>query len=128
MAVILADTDCLIDFLKGRSPQDGPLIRAVRSGTLAASSVTVYELYVGEPLGPGRDEIDDLFSAVVVIPLTRGAAEFAAKEGARLVAIGQLDVPDLLIAGTALERNMPLITRNVRHFERISGLNVMGPD
>jgi predicted nucleic acid-binding protein len=31
---------------------------------------------------------------------------------------------DLLIAATALEEDLTLVTRNVRHFERLAGLKL----
>jgi len=33
--------------------------------------------------------------------------------------------PDLLIAATALHRDMTLVTRNTRHFSRIVGLKLL---
>jgi len=34
-------------------------------------------------------------------------------------------MPDIMIAGTALQNNMPLATLNRKHFERISGLKII---
>lgn len=36
-----------------------------------------------------------------------------------------IDVPDIMIAGTALQHNMPLATLNRKHFERITGLEII---
>jgi len=36
--------------------------------------------------------------------------------------------PDALIAATALEHGLALVTRNRRDFERVHGLRVLDPD
>ncbi len=38
-----------------------------------------------------------------------------------------LDVADALIAATALEHGMKILTRNRRHFERVAGLELQTP-
>ena len=35
-----------------------------------------------------------------------------------------IDMPDLLLAATALAHDLTMVTRNVRHFDRIPGLQV----
>lgn len=127
--MILSDTDCIIDYLNGKAPEDGPLARALVDGTLAISPVVAFELYYGHPSGPRRADLDELLTVITILPLTRAAAEIAGLEGARLQAAGtKLPAPDLLIAGTALDRDLPLLTRNIRHFERIRGLRLEQPD
>ncbi len=128
MAVVFSDTDCIVDFLKNRAPANSRVRQALRSGILAISAVTAYELYFGEPEGPGRLALDELLDAIFVAPLTREAAALAGEHGAALAASGmRLATPDLLIAGTALLAGAPLITRNVRHFGRVDGLELVDP-
>lgn len=126
--MIVADTDCVIDFLKGEAPANSSVRSAFVEGQLAVSAVTAYELYFGEPSGPGRADQDRFLGAVDVLPLTRAGATIAAERGANLASLGmRLAVQDLLIAGTALDADVPLITRNVRHFGRIAGLRITDP-
>lgn len=128
MALVFADTDCMVDFMKNRAPTNGRVRQALRSGVLAISAVTAYELYLGEPMGPGREALDLLIDEIYVAPLTREASALAGERGAALAAAGmRLSTPDLLIAGTALVAGVPLITRNVRHFARVDGLVLLGP-
>lgn len=128
MAVVFSDTDCIVDFLRNRAPANSRVRQALRSGILAISAVTAYELYFGEPEGPGRLALDELLDAIFVAPLTREAAALAGERGAALAASGmRLATPDLLIAGTALLAGAPLITRNVRHFGRVDGLELVDP-
>ena len=128
MALTLADTDCCIDYLRGRAPVNGALWRARRTGELAVSAVTVYELYFGAGDAERAQEVRGFLSGCRLVAVSAEAARLAAIEGARLQDLGQrLDVPDLLIAGTALELNVQLVTRNVRHFSRIEGLMLLEP-
>jgi predicted nucleic acid-binding protein len=64
---------------------------------------------------------------MTVLPLTEGISAIAF----RLVDSPSLShavrLPDALIAATALERAMPLFTRNERHFRPIPGLTVRRP-
>ena len=39
----------------------------------------------------------------------------------------RIRLPDAVIAATALERGVPLVTRNVRDFQGISGLTLLNP-
>jgi len=36
-----------------------------------------------------------------------------------------IDIPDIMIAGTAQQNNMPLATLNRKHFERIKDLEII---
>ena len=62
------------------------------------------------------------------MPLTDPIAERFARLRAALRQHGQL-IPDmdLLIAATALDADLALVTRNVRHFERIAELKLYQP-
>lgn len=41
--------------------------------------------------------------------------------------LAQLALPDALIAATALERDLELLTHNVGHFQRVNGLLLRSP-
>jgi tRNA(fMet)-specific endonuclease VapC len=60
--------------------------------------------------------------------VTDQIVERFARQRAALRRQGQL-IPDmdLLIAATALEENLTLVTRNIRHFERIPELRLYQP-
>ncbi|MGE3077022.1 MAG: type II toxin-antitoxin system VapC family toxin [Dehalococcoidia bacterium] len=126
--MILSDTDCVIDFLKNRAPENGKVRRALIARELCVSAVTAFELYFGDPVGRGRSRLDQLFESIVVLPVTQRTAWIGAEQGTRLAGIGlTLAMPDLLIAAAALETGVPIVTRNVRHFSRIEGLEILEP-
>ncbi len=58
------------------------------------------------------------------LPVDRVIAESAG----RIRRTTQLDIPDALIAATALEHGLPVMTRNRRHFERVADLIVRSPE
>ncbi|MBI3120454.1 MAG: type II toxin-antitoxin system VapC family toxin [Candidatus Kerfeldbacteria bacterium] len=73
--------------------------------------------------GIGKKEIaiiEDFLSAVTLIPVDSPIARRAAELGRTR----KTKLPDLLIASTALELDVPLITKNVKDFTRIQGLLV----
>lgn len=126
--MILSDTDCVIDYIHRRVSLSGLFVRALMSGELVISAVTAYELMFGAQ-DRGRAETEAFIERVPVLPLTGAAAITAAAHGARLAAAGTpLAVQDLLIAGIALDGGLSLITRNIRHFERIQGLAIESPN
>jgi predicted nucleic acid-binding protein len=58
------------------------------------------------------------------IPLDSKIAE----RGGELKRDVKVATPDALIAATALAHDLPLMTRNVRHFERVPGLTLCPPE
>jgi tRNA(fMet)-specific endonuclease VapC len=56
------------------------------------------------------------------------AAREAATTQRTLQQQGQIiGLPDTLIAGICLVQQMPLLTRNTRHYQRVAGLQVVTP-
>ena len=95
----------------------------------AVSSLTVFELWRGAircaKTEQEKKKIDLLLDSFVVYPLNSEVAKKAAEIEAELLESGHmLELEDILIAATALVKNMPLLTRNVKHFQRIKGLEI----
>ena len=70
--------------------------------------------------------LNDLLSAVEVVPYTKSTALLAGRIDGEQRALG-VTIPsmDLLIGATALEIGYSLLTANLRHFRLIPGLNVL---
>lgn len=111
MADLLVDTDIFIDHLRGATP-----IRVGRH-RLHYSVITRAELYAGNS---ATDLSGQLLAPFREIPIDRGIAERAG----RVVREFGLRLPDGLIAATALERELGLVTRNVKDFEAVRGLRL----
>jgi len=70
--------------------------------------------------------VDDLLATVVVYPLTTDIARLAGRLDAEQQSRGiVIPFADLLIGTTALALGYSVLTTNVRHFERIPGLNLL---
>lgn len=127
----LVDTDWVIDYLRGREPMVDLLTEWLKLG-VAISIITYGEIYEGiyTSRNPkGQEEGFLLFlEAVTVLTLTEETMRHFAQVRATLRATGQLiGDADILIAATALEHNLALLTSNTRHFRRVPHLVVHGP-
>lgn len=69
--------------------------------------------------------IEDILDSVTVLPFDLDTARIHARIWADLAARGQLIGPhDLIIAAAALAHDLPIVTLNPGHFERVEGLRV----
>jgi predicted nucleic acid-binding protein len=111
---VLLDTDVLIDHIRGRR-------RVVEIASSVASVVTRAELFAGRE----REEpaVEALLGRLSEIEVTVDIA----RQAGRIRRRTHLDIADALIAATALEHGLVVITRNRRHFERVAGLELRAP-
>src|SRR4051795_11973245 len=122
----LIDTDWLSPYLKGRS-EAVALLSSLRQEDIYLSLISYGEIYEGiySDRDPKAKEQGFLLllRRMPVLPLTRTIMKrFAALRG-ELRRQGML-IPDadLLIAAIALVRGLTLVTRNLRHFQRVPDL------
>lgn len=124
--MIIADTDVLIDYLAGTQPAADRVLAYAESDSLQTSSITCFELLSGARYGKRGDTVRCLVGAIPVLPLDREAASMAADVRQQLARGGaSIGMADSLIAGIALVNNLPLLTRNRKHFENVEGLRLV---
>lgn len=124
--MILADTDVLIDFLAGIAPVREQVWSYAEAEQLQTTAITCFELLSGATKGKRFDRIRGLLDLLPVLPLDREAAQRAAEVRHELERTGQsIGMADSLIAGIALANDLPLLTRNRRHFERVAHLRLV---
>ena len=71
-------------------------------------------------ISAGRD-----ISAFEILPITHEIAVKAAEMEVSLIKRGEaLSLADILIAATAIEYNLIIITRNVKHFKKIQEIKI----
>lgn len=127
MADCVLDSDVLIDALRG--PGNSFLARLLREGHPGTTVISTFELARGSVSDEELRRVLDLLSELEVLTLDAPAALTAATIDSELGRAGlRLDTRDTLIAGIALRHDLPLITRNLRHFDRIRGLRLESPD
>jgi len=123
--VIVADTDVLIDALRGRQPGAAAVARGLRDGSLATTAITAFELLSGARSEAERRTIDRLLSPLPLLPFDQRAGRLAAEVRRALETEGRtIGMADYLIAGTCLAHAASLLTRNRSHFERVPGLRL----
>jgi tRNA(fMet)-specific endonuclease VapC len=123
--MIVADSDVLIDALRGKEPSLSRIALELGTGSLATTSITVFELRSGARTAAEREKVERLLAPLVVLPFDEPAARAAADARLALEATGQtIGTADLLIAGICLSRDGVLLTRNRAHFERVKGLRL----
>lgn len=122
----LLDTSVLVDHLRGSKtiPND------IRKQGPYVSIISVGELLCGanKSTAPKKqtDKIEELLSEVLILPVTLDIIKVYAQERVLLEKLGlRLDNFDLLIAATAINGELSLITSNRKHFERIKKLKLL---
>jgi len=128
LAVIVADTDVLIDALKGAEPSLGTVRKLLEGAGLATTAVTAFELLAGARIEHEQQEVENLIGGMTVLPVDLEAARRGAEVHRALRASGlAIGAADRLIAGIVLAQGGRLLTRNEREFARVPGLAVQGP-
>lgn len=115
MTRVLVDTDVLIDHLRGHHRF------APGKDDLHVSSVTRAELFAGRPAEEIR--VRRLLDPFTELPVDRPVAERAG----RLRRASKLGMADALIAATALQHRLTLVTRHDADFKAVAGIRVKAP-
>ena len=115
MADLLVDTDVFVDHLRGARP-----FRS-RRDNVSYSVITRCELFAGR-------NAEEQAVALLLAPFREAVVDRAIAERAgRIRRETGIRTPDALIAATAVEHRLTLVTRNVRDFEPVRGLRVSEP-
>jgi tRNA(fMet)-specific endonuclease VapC len=124
----LLDTDWVIHYL---NEHQGIVQRldALLDDGLGLSIISLAELYEGvyysrDPEGDEQD-LNDFLRGMTILGIDEAVCKIFGRQRGRLRAEGLLiGDTDLLIAATALQYNLTLLSNNRRHFERIEGLRI----
>lgn len=124
----LIDTTILVGASRKKPDAVNFLTAVSAGGPPPVSVVAVMELYVG-----ARDARDlatlqsFIASYFTVASLTDAASLRALGLVVQFTLSYGLEVPDALIAATALKLGLPIYTLNTKHFQMIPGLTVLKP-
>lgn len=123
---LLIDTSIIIDHLRKKNKNESRLYHIVGRFTLFVSAITVFELFAGAINDQKKQDISHVLEYVKIIPFTRVTAQKSGEIYLSLWKENQLiETKDLFIAATALSHDMALMTLNLKHFQRVKGLNIL---
>ncbi|MBI2630388.1 type II toxin-antitoxin system VapC family toxin [Candidatus Pacearchaeota archaeon] len=123
------DSDILIDFLRKDKIAIGKIKELNETGQkLTTTSINVFELFKGalrSKQDSAIESLNGLFSVLDILDFDFLASQKASEIFENLRIKGEpIDPLDLMIASIAVINNEKLVTRNKKHFNRISELEI----
>lgn len=126
--MLILDSNTISYYFRG-DPQVVPRLQALRPADVGVQAIVEYELRYGllrlpqEAATPRLAALAQLLQPMQRLAFDSECAAQAARIRAELEARGTPIGPhDILIAATALRHQSTLVTRNVREFSRVPGL------
>lgn len=130
--MVCLDSTILIDILRGNEEAEMFIEKCEEENEdIMISSVCAMELMKGVSFAPElireKMNIRELLNQFTELPFTHEIAFEAGKIDAELEKKGQMiQIEDIMIGATAKIHGQSLITKNIKHLQRISGLDVRG--
>lgn len=125
---MLLDTSVIVDIDRGI--EEKRMDHLISLSPHIVSSATVMEISTGF-FRSNRKAIllDEFISPLTIISIDQKVARKAGKIAANLIERGErIEINDLYIAATALLHEETILTTNVKHYERIDGVEVVNWD
>ncbi len=115
--ILLLDTTVLVDVLRARNNRRSLLAELVAGGhTLATGAINVGEVYAG--MRPGEESRTEAFlTGLDCYPITASIARRAGSMKSAWAHKGQtISLADMMVAATAIEHGLTLMTDNRKDF------------
>jgi tRNA(fMet)-specific endonuclease VapC len=123
--MIVADSDVLIDFLRGKGDGARRVARELETRSFATTAITAFEIRSGAHSKKQRAAVDTLLAAMNILPFGPEEAQLAAEIRLHLESTGEpIGMADYMIAAVCIANGGVLLTRNRRHFERVKSLQL----
>ena len=129
-ASLLLDTDIFINYLRGQKEESDFFYRLLVKEEYNGfySSITEVELFAAEKLDDMQmDNIKALLNALYRVEVNPAVAQHAGRLLAQFRKPNGLEMPDAIIAASALISGATLVTKNARHYSFIPGLVISLP-
>ena len=125
---LLIDTSIIIEFLRKKNKRSSVLWDVMEDGlNCVISTITIFELYAGAKTKKHITDLEKILKWLFVVPFSREIAEQSAEIYKELRRNNQLiDFRDIFIGATSIVLDIPIVTHNKRHFERIQGITIYG--
>ena len=127
---MIVDTTFLIDVLVGETDTLAKLEHLTKKNEpLLTTPLSIFELHTGIARSSKpeqeKQQVASVLNDILTVPLDDVSAARAGQLHGTAIKKGKpLSVMDTLIAGIALERDEPVLTRNRKDFARVPGLRV----
>jgi tRNA(fMet)-specific endonuclease VapC len=127
----LIDSDWFIDYLDGVADAVA-LIQPMVSDGFGISIITYIEVYHGvlqRSSAVAEDQLASLLRGIPIVPVSIPVAQRCGRLRARMQSQGRRirsRALDLIIAATAIEHDLMLVTRNIDDYRDIPGLKMYG--
>lgn len=119
-ALMIADTDILIESMRGWEPAKERVARELRHSTLATTAIGVFKLGSGVRIEKDRERVDRLLRASMVLAFDEDPAAKAARLRRELEDKARSPgMADHLLAAVSSARSASLLAGNRDHFEPI---------
>jgi len=122
-AVIVLDTNILIEVFKGNEEIINAVVDA-GPDNISLSSISAMELYYGALNKLELQRIHKYLGSFRIVHISVAISETATTLITRYAKSHNLQIPDALIAATAIESQSELLTLNTRDFRFIHGLSL----
>ena len=128
---MIIDTTLLIDIIRAKDKKVAEKMEELDKEEFPhfITSITVMELISGalrsDKPNSNEEMVEKLVSAFEILPFDHDASLVAGSIDAYLIKEGKnIGTTDTMIDAIALANNQEILTRNVKHFERVKGLEV----
>ncbi len=133
--MVCLDSSVIVDILKGKMQLTEFISSLGEDEFIFLPSPVIIEIIRGLHLKRNlnhiknneKDIINNLLSSFQVLSLDKESAIKTGELEAELKNRGELiDIEDIMIAAISIDNGEKLVTKNIKHFERIKGLEVIG--
>ncbi|HOD55369.1 MAG TPA: type II toxin-antitoxin system VapC family toxin [Candidatus Cloacimonadota bacterium] len=121
--MILCDSNVLIELFKGNK-NTLETLKSIGSKNIGISAVSLMELFFGARNKQELALIKDNLSMHHIFQINKNTSEIAVDLIYKYSKSHGLDIPDALIAATALDHQITLFTYNIKDFKFIENINL----
>jgi tRNA(fMet)-specific endonuclease VapC len=119
-------TGIFIEHLRAKDKSNTTLYLLPANSELFISSVALYELYMGATSPEKENDVRKITEDITVLPFNDAVAIKAAQLYHQLKRQNKLiEFRDIFIAATCIVNELPLVTLNKKHFNRIEELKLV---
>lgn len=124
--MILLDSSILIELFRKQNKAKTLFYKLSQtSDELCISSITHYEIGIGNRKSHS-EYWDSLCENLRILPFDKACSNSAISIYLELLKANKMiDLADILIGATAVTYSIPIATLNVKHFDRIKGLEII---